>query len=57
MTYRDGKVIWAGLEIECKINPKNDYILEGLKSRTKYSRIIRKKIRGRNRSFYNSNSK
>ena len=51
MTYRDGKVTWAGLELECKINSKNNYILEGLKSRTKYSRIIRKKIRGRNR-FY-----
>ena len=51
ITYRDGITIWAGLELECKINKKNNYILEGLKSRTKYCRIIRKRIRGRNR-FY-----
>ena len=24
MTYRDGKVIWAGLELECKIDKKNN---------------------------------
>jgi hypothetical protein len=51
MTYRNGILTWAGLELECKIESKNNYISEGLKSRTKYSRIIRKKIRGRNR-FY-----
>lgn len=51
ITYRDGNLTWAGLELECKTNKKNNYILEGLKSRTKYCRIIRKQIRGRNR-FY-----
>ena len=51
MTYHNGILTWAGLKLECKINPKNNYILEGLKSRTKYCRIIRKRIRGRNR-FY-----
>lgn len=51
ITYRDGNVTWAKLKLECKINKKNNYILDGLKSRTKYCRIIRKRIRGRNR-FY-----
>ena len=51
ITYRNGSVTWAKLELECRINKKNNYILEGLKSRTKYCRIIRKQIRGRNR-FY-----
>ena len=51
ITYENGKIIWAKLELECKIDKKNNYILEGLKSRTKYCRIIRKRIRGRNR-FY-----
>lgn len=51
ITYKNGKIIWAKLELECKIDKKNNYILEGLKSRTKYCRIIRKRIRGRNR-FY-----
>lgn len=51
ITYENGKIIWAKLELECKIDKKNNYILEGLKSRTKYCRIIRRRIRGRNR-FY-----
>ena len=51
ITYRDGNTTWTGLELECKINKNNGYILEGLKSRTKYCRIIRKRIRDRNR-FY-----
>ena len=51
MTYRNGILTWAKLELECKIDENNKYILEGLKSRTKYCRIVRKKIRGRNR-FY-----
>ena len=49
--YRDGIITWAGLGLECKISQKNDYILEGLKSRTKYCRIIRKRIRGRYRYY------
>ena len=51
MTYRNGFFTWAKLELECKINKKNDYMLEGLKSRTKHCRIVRKRIRGGNR-FY-----
>ena len=49
ITYRDGTVTWA--KLECKIDKKNNYTLEGLKSRTKYCRIIKKRIRDRNR-FY-----
>lgn len=51
ITYRDGTLTWAKLELECKIDKNNNYILEGLKSRTKYCRILRRRIRGRNR-FY-----
>ena len=51
MTYRNGILTWAKLGLECKINKKNNYILEGLKLRTKYCRILRKRTRGRNR-FY-----
>ena len=43
--FRDGKIVWLGLEIPVKIDPKNEYIQEALQNRIKYCRIKRKYIR------------
>ena len=49
--YREGFLLWRGLEIACKIDPKDEVVSYGLLRRTKYCRIVRRKINGKNR-FY-----
>lgn len=47
--YRDGWVFWRGLELECLINPKDKVIAHGLSCPVKYCRIVRRKLKGRDR--------
>lgn len=49
--FRHDKIIWFGLEIPVIIDKNNDYIMEALKSKTKYVRLHRKLIRGRYRYY------
>ena len=49
--FRNNKIIWFGLEIPVIMDKNNDYIVEALKSRTKYVRLCRKLIRGRYRYY------
>lgn len=49
--WRDGCVEWLGLKLEAIINPDDPVIAHGLNSRVKFSRIVRRKLNGRNR-FY-----
>jgi len=46
--YRDGFVVWKGLELECRIDPKDEVIAHGLSCPIKYCRIVMRKYKGRN---------
>ena len=49
--WRDGKVVWMGLELEAVIDERDPVLLHGLKSRIKFARLVRRKLNGHNR-FY-----
>ncbi len=51
--WRDGHVLWSGLELKALFDPKDKHGVEfhALSCRTKYVRLVRRKIKGRNR-FY-----
>jgi putative transposase len=49
--WRERRVEWLGLELEAIIDHDDPVILHGLSSRVKYVRIVRRKLKGRNR-FY-----
>jgi putative transposase len=49
--WRDGRVKWLDLSLQAIIDPKDKVIAHGLQSRIKYVRLVRRKIKGRNR-FY-----
>ena len=44
--YRDGWLLWRGLEVQCIIDPEDELIAHGLSCRIKYCRIVRRRIRG-----------
>lgn len=48
---RGGKIIWGEIILDFKVAPNDHYAQEGLKDRTKYVRILRKKIRAKERYF------
>ncbi len=45
--YRDGWVMWRGLEIECIINPKDEVVAYGLTRRIKFCRFVKRVIKGK----------
>ncbi|HSW65197.1 MAG TPA: transposase [Dissulfurispiraceae bacterium] len=49
--YRDGLVLWRGLEIACIIDPKDEVVAHGLNHPIKYCRLVRRNIKGKYR-FY-----
>lgn len=49
--WRDGKVLWTGLELRALINLKDKVIAHGLSHRVKYVRIKRKIIRSKTRYY------
>jgi len=49
--YRAGIIEWLGLELHCRIDPKDKVQQHGLQHRVKYVRLVRRKIHGQNR-FY-----
>ena len=49
--WRDDHVAWLGLKLRAIIDRDDSVVLHGLQSKVKYVRIVRRKIKGRNR-FY-----
>ena len=49
--WRDDHVVWLGLKFRALIDKNDPVVMYGLKSRVKYVRIVRRKLKGRNR-FY-----
>ena len=49
--WREERVEWLGLELEAIVERDDPVIAHGLAARVKYARIVRRKIKGRNR-FY-----
>ena len=49
--WREKGVEWRGLELEAVIDPNDPVIAHGLSRRVKYVRLVRRKLKGRNR-FY-----
>ena len=49
--WRETRVEWLGLKLEAIVDQDDSVIAHGLAARVKYARIVRRKIRGRNR-FY-----
>jgi hypothetical protein len=49
--WREPCVEWLGLKLEANIDRDDPVIVHGLSSRVKYARIVRRKLKGRNR-FY-----
>lgn len=49
--WREPRVEWLGLNLEAIIDHDDPVIVHGLNSRVKYVRIVRRKLKGRNR-FY-----
>ena len=49
--WREDRVEWLSLELEAIIEHDDAVIVHGLNSRVKYARIVRRKLKGRNR-FY-----
>lgn len=49
--FRDGKIIWKKEKFPCKIYLKDPVIEHALSCRVKYSRIVRRRIRGKDRWF------
>lgn len=51
LRWNGEKIIWGKIKFNVKTDKNDKYIIEGLKSRTKYVRILRKEIRGKERYF------
>ncbi len=51
LIFRDNTLFWSDLEILCIVDEQNEIISYGLKHRIKYCRVVRRKIKSRNR-FY-----
>jgi hypothetical protein len=49
--YRDGFIMWQGLQIPCIIDPEDKVVNYGLSCRIKYCRTVKRVIKGRDR-FY-----
>jgi hypothetical protein len=49
--WREGHVNWNGLELVAIVDTKDDWLAEALAARTKYCRILRRTLRGRERWF------
>lgn len=49
--FRNPNIIWFGLKIPVIIDKKNNYMTEALKDRTKYVRLLRKRIRSKYRYY------
>ena len=49
--YRDGFVMWRGMEIQCVIDPCDGVVAHGLSRRVKYCRIVRRRVNGRLRYY------
>jgi putative transposase len=49
--FRDGWVLWNGLELECLIDPRDEVVTHGLSCPIKYCRIVRRKIKDCNSFF------
>ncbi len=49
--WREERVEWLGLKLEAIVNQDDPVIAHGLAARVKFARIVRRKIKGRNR-FY-----
>jgi len=49
--WREKGVEWLGLELEAEIDPEDPVIAHGLSRGVKYVRLVRRKLKGRNR-FY-----
>lgn len=47
--YRSGYVLWKGLKIPCLIDEEDPVVRHGLSCPVKYNRIVRRKIKGKNR--------
>ena len=45
--YRDGHILWLGLHLRCQVRKNDVYAEEALLSRVKFSRIQRRRIRGK----------
>ncbi|OGP38206.1 MAG: hypothetical protein A2X93_04670, partial [Deltaproteobacteria bacterium GWC2_56_8] len=48
--FREGEILWSGLELPCIFDPKDKHGVEahGLSCKTKYVRIVRRRIKGKN---------
>jgi len=48
--WRENRVIWSGLELPAKFDPKDKFGVQahGLECRTKYVRLLRRKLAGKN---------
>lgn len=49
--FKDTAVLWRKLELPALIDSKDEWLTEALKARTKYCRILRRTISGRERWF------
>jgi transposase len=51
--WRNNRILWLGQDLEAILDPKDKHgvIRHGLEQRTKFNRIVRRKVRGKNR-FY-----
>jgi putative transposase len=49
--WRGDHVEWSGLHLPAVINPKDEVIAHGLKSRVKYVRLVRRKLNGTPRYY------
>lgn len=49
--WREDHVEWKGLRLSAVIDCRDPVIIHGLSSRVKYVRLVRRKIRGKNRFF------
>jgi len=49
--FRDGCIHWLGLVLPCRVERDDEVVAYGLNQPIKYSRIIRREIRGRTRWF------
>ncbi len=49
--YRDGFMLWRGLQVPCIIDPKDEVVAHGLNRPIKYCRLVRRLIRGEHK-FY-----
>ena len=45
--YRDGWLLWRGIEVECSVDLTDEVVAYGLSCRIKYCRIVRRQVRGK----------